>query len=137
EPGVMLKITFIITATVAAVAGACSSSPSSTAASGGADAGPGASRVHASDVPIDGLSAADVARFEDGDSVFDLPFREADGLGPLYIRDACGECHDGAARGPGLAQRMAVVEADGVTASPDQSLLAWGHVVRRGLTAGA
>lgn len=122
-----------VLAGILVLAGACSSTP----ASAGVDAGAISSRVHASDVPIDGLSAADVANFNEGDGLFDLPFRDADGLGPLYIRDACGECHDGAARGPGLAQRMSVVEADGITPSSDQSLLPWGHAVRRGLTAGA
>ena len=72
--------------------------------------------VHASDVPIDGLSADDVAKFNDGDALFDLPFRAADGLGPLYIRTACGACHEDGSRGPGLVQKMAIVEADGVTA---------------------
>ena len=70
----------------------------------------------ASDVPIDGLSPTDVAMFRDGDSLFDLPFRESDGLGPVYVRTACGSCHDDGSRGPGLVQKMAIVEADGVTA---------------------
>jgi CxxC motif-containing protein (DUF1111 family) len=94
-------------------------------------------RVKASDVPVDGLSAAEVAGFHKGDAVFDLPFRESDGLGPYYVRNACGACHGDGARGPGLAQRMAVVEADGVTTAVDQTLLAWGHTVRKGLAAGA
>ncbi len=93
--------------------------------------------VHASDVPIDGLNAADVAQFNDGDALFDLPFLPADGLGPLYVRNACGSCHDGAARGPGLVQKMSVVEADGITAAADQSELPYGHSIRQGLAAGA
>jgi CxxC motif-containing protein (DUF1111 family) len=93
--------------------------------------------INAADVPIDGLPAADTKPFDDGDGVFDLPFRPADGLGPLYVRTSCGACHDKAARGPGLVQKMAVVGADGVTASADQSLLAFGHTVRQGLAAGA
>jgi CxxC motif-containing protein (DUF1111 family) len=93
--------------------------------------------VNASDVPIDGLSSADVARFDDGDALFDLPFRPADGLGPLYIRTSCGACHAEGSRGPGLVEKLALVGADGVTPAVDQSALAWGHTVRQGLTAGA
>lgn len=121
-------------ALVAVLVLACGSSATSTTDAGG---GPIPSRAHASDVPIDGLSAEDVGRFNEADGLFDLPFRDADGLGPLYIRDGCGECHAGASRGPGLAQRMSVVQADGITASPDQSLLKWGHAPRLGLAAGA
>ncbi len=91
----------------------------------------------ASDVPIDGLSHADVLAFLDGDALFDLPFRAADGVGPLFIRQSCGACHEGGSRGPGLAQKMAIVEADGVTASADQAALAFGHTIRQGLIAPA
>jgi CxxC motif-containing protein (DUF1111 family) len=93
--------------------------------------------VRASDVPIDGLSPADVAAFEQGDQLFDLPFTPADGLGPLYVRDACGACHQDGSRGPGLVQKMAEVEADGITADPDQSELPYGHSIRAELAAGA
>lgn len=65
-------------------------------------------QVNASDVPIDGLSSADVAMFNDGDALFDLPFRPADGLGPLFIRTACSACHAEGGRGPGLVQKMAI-----------------------------
>jgi CxxC motif-containing protein (DUF1111 family) len=93
--------------------------------------------VNAADVPINGTPGELVRTFDQGDTLFDLPFRAVDGLGPLYIRTSCGACHESGARGPGLVQKMSVVEADGVTASPDQSLLTFGHTVRRGLTAGA
>jgi CxxC motif-containing protein (DUF1111 family) len=93
--------------------------------------------VNASDVPIDGLSSEDVAKFHDGDALFDLPFRPADGLGPLFIRTACSACHEAGSRGPGLVQKMAIVEPDGVTPSADQSALAYGHTVRGGMAAGA
>jgi CxxC motif-containing protein (DUF1111 family) len=93
--------------------------------------------VRASDVPIDGLSPTDVAKFEDGDALFDLPFLPADGLGPLYVRNACGACHSDGSRGPGLVQKMAVVLADGITADPDQSALPYGHSQKPGLSAGA
>ncbi|HEV7556604.1 MAG TPA: hypothetical protein VGO00_14165, partial [Kofleriaceae bacterium] len=103
--------------------------------SSGDDAAPDATStlVHASDVPIDGLSADDVAKFRDGDALFDLPFREPDGLGPLYVRTACGACHSDGSRGPGLVQKMSIVEADGFTAAADQSALAYGHSIRPGL----
>jgi len=102
---------------------------------GASDAG--STLIHASDVPIDGLSADDVARFDDGDALFGLPFRPADGLGPLYIRTSCDACHREGARGPGLVQKLAIVEADGVTPAADPSALSWGHTVRQGLAAGA
>jgi CxxC motif-containing protein (DUF1111 family) len=93
--------------------------------------------VNAFDVPLDGLSSADVDNFNDGDALFGLPFREPDGLGPLFIRTSCAACHAEAGRGPGLVQKMVVVEADGETASADQSPLAFGHTLRQGLSAGA
>jgi CxxC motif-containing protein (DUF1111 family) len=97
----------------------------------------GSTLINASDVPIDGLSKADIARFDEGDALFDLPFRPADGLGPLYIRTACGSCHAEGSRGPGLVQKMAIVEADGFTPAADQSALAYGHTIRQSLAAGA
>ena len=93
--------------------------------------------VNASDVPIDGLPAGDVDKFDAGDELFDVPFRASDGLGPLFIRSSCGACHAEGARGPGLVQKMAIVLADGITASPDQSALPFGHTLRQGLAAGA
>jgi CxxC motif-containing protein (DUF1111 family) len=93
--------------------------------------------VSAFDVPLDGLSRDDIARFDEGDALFDLPFRSADGLGPLFIRTSCGACHAEGSRGPGLVQKLAIVEADGVTPAADQSALAWGHTARPGMAAGA
>ncbi|HSR95655.1 MAG TPA: di-heme oxidoredictase family protein [Kofleriaceae bacterium] len=99
--------------------------------------GPSSTLVNASDVPLDGLSKEDVAKFNDGDALFGLPFRPADGLGPLFIRTACASCHAEGSRGPGLVQKMVVVEPDGVTPATDQSALAFGHTVRQGMAAGA
>jgi CxxC motif-containing protein (DUF1111 family) len=93
--------------------------------------------INASDVPIDGLSSDDVAGFDDGDGLFDLPFRPADGLGPLFIRSSCSACHAEGSRGPGLVQKFALVEPDGITPSPDQSSLKFGHTIRQGMAAGA
>jgi CxxC motif-containing protein (DUF1111 family) len=93
--------------------------------------------VNASDVPIDGVGSELARAFDLGDALFDLPFREADGLGPLFVRTACSSCHEEGARGPGLVQKMSIVLADGITASSDQSRLPFGHTVRQGLAAGA
>jgi CxxC motif-containing protein (DUF1111 family) len=127
-----MKVTFKSAAVASLLAIGCSGSS-------GEDVAPDATStlVHASDVPIDGLSANDVAKFRDGDTLFDLPFREPDGLGPLYVRTSCGACHSDGSRGPGLVQKMAVVEADGFTASADQSALTYGHTLKPGLAAGA
>jgi len=137
-----MKATFIwLAPSVAAAAlAACSESlpaPIATGTDAGSAAPASATRVHASDVPIDGLSEDEVLLFHKGDGVFDLVFREPDGLGPLFIRTACSACHDGAARGPGLVQKMTVVEQDGITPAADQSLLPFGHTLRQGLAAGA
>lgn len=89
------------------------------------------------DVPIVGLTAEERAVFDKGDALFSVPLREADGLGPLYTRTSCSSCHDEAARGPGLVQKMSVVEADGVTPAKDQSRLPFGHTVHPLVAAGA
>lgn len=88
-----------------------------------------------SDIPIAGADSDMVARFRTGDRLFDITFREPDGLGPVYIRSSCGSCHADAARGPGNVQKMAVVLDDGVTPG-DQSELLYGHSVRGQLAAG-
>ncbi|MFT3770561.1 MAG: di-heme oxidoredictase family protein [Minicystis sp.] len=89
------------------------------------------------DIPLVGASAVEQARFAEGDALFDAVFREVDGLGPLYIRQACGSCHEGAMRGPGAVQKMALVGDDGITPLPDQSGLPYGHTARPFMTAGA
>lgn len=90
-----------------------------------------------SDQPLAGLTAEQLALFDRGDELFDLSLRDADGLGPLFTRSACGQCHDGAARGPGVVQKFGVVMSDGVTPHPDQSRLTYGHTERPNTTAGA
>ncbi|MCB9596775.1 MAG: hypothetical protein H6719_28895 [Sandaracinaceae bacterium] len=89
-----------------------------------------------SDAPIAGLDASWMERFVRGDAVFDTPYRESQGLGPLYIRQACSSCHAADARGPGVVRRMVLVDADGAPLA-DQSGLAFGPVVRPQLAAGA
>jgi CxxC motif-containing protein (DUF1111 family) len=93
------------------------------------------SGVRIRDVAIAKISGELSAVFHDGDFAFDIDMREADGLGPLYTHASCNACHDTASRGPGLVQKMSVVESDRVTPSPDQSLLPFGHTVHP-LTAG-
>ncbi|WP_437931882.1 di-heme oxidoredictase family protein [Sorangium sp. So ce291] len=90
-----------------------------------------------SDIPLHGSSREQVARFKDGDALFDFIFRERDGLGPLYIRTSCAGCHEGAARGPGAVQKMVLVEADGLTPAVDQAGLPYGHTMRPYGVAGA
>ena len=88
------------------------------------------------DVPLANATKEQVGQFLKGDAFFDVPFREPDGLGPLYIRLSCGSCHTEASKGPGLVQKMVVVEPDGLPSS-DQSMLPFGHTVRPLLAAGA
>lgn len=88
-----------------------------------------------SDLPIAGISTQLLTAFNDGDRLFDVPFFETDGLGPAYIRSSCGSCHNGAGRGPGVVQKMAIVLDDGVTPG-DQSLLPYGPSVRAQLAGG-
>lgn len=116
------------------VLAACSSS------SGGPDVStqvPINEESDAFDVPVDGVTHAQALDFQDGDMFFGLVLREADGLGPLYTRASCGSCHQEAARGPGFVQKMSVVEADGVTASLDQSKLPFGNTVHPLVTSSA
>jgi CxxC motif-containing protein (DUF1111 family) len=106
-----------------------------------ADTGPGEASALANlfDVPVSGIGADWRARFNDGDALFSVALRDADGLGPLYTRQACNDCHndDDGLRGPGSAQKMSVVEADGLTPSADQSALPFGPTVHPFVTAGA
>jgi len=81
------------------------------------------------DVPAGGLTAADVAQFGVGDGLFDLPLRPYDGLGPLYTRTSCSGCHAEGMRGPGVVQKMAVIDADGWSPAADQSTLTYGHTI--------
>ncbi|MDB4939104.1 MAG: putative thiol oxidoreductase with 2 cytochrome c heme-binding site [Labilithrix sp.] len=88
------------------------------------------------DVPLTRASQAERDLFFAGDALFELPLRDADGLGPLYTRTSCGGCHASGVRGPGAVQKMVVVLADGVTASDDQSALPFGHTVHPLYTGG-
>lgn len=89
-----------------------------------------------SDLPIAGVSLEWETAFNDGDALFDLPFREADGLGPLFIRTSCGNCHRAAARGPGLVERVVQFDFDGKP-TPGQPALPYGSVIRPYANSGA
>ncbi|MES1205580.1 MAG: di-heme oxidoredictase family protein [Pseudomonadota bacterium] len=89
------------------------------------------------DQPLATATRQEIARFQAGDRLFELPFREPDGLGPLFIRASCEACHQADGRGPGLVGKMVVVQQDGVTAAADQSALAYGTTQRPHVAAGA
>lgn len=90
-----------------------------------------------SDLPLRGTSGTLREQFDRGDALFERTQRDADGLGPLYVRAACVDCHRDDVRGPGLVEKISITEADGVTAAADQSKLLYGHSVRPYVTAGA
>jgi len=123
---------------LSALAACAAPTPDGSASAAPGNGGPAAARsADPFDVPIDGVDADEEQAFFAGDDLFDLPLREADGLGPLYTRSSCGACHDNGTRGPGSVRKMAVVLADRVTPAPDQSALAWGASVRPLCAAGA
>jgi|GEM_PF-3295316 len=72
-----------------------------------------------------------------GDTLFDRIARQADGLGPLYTRQACSACHQEALRGSGFVQRFALVLDDGLTLAVDQLGLPYGAVSHPFVSAGA
>ncbi|HZY81765.1 MAG TPA: di-heme oxidoredictase family protein [Cyclobacteriaceae bacterium] len=60
--------------------------------------GPAASEIL--DGPVDGLTAAENARFLRGDIAFnDEIFTTTNGLGPLFVATSCGSCHPGDGKG--------------------------------------
>lgn len=69
--------------------------------------------------------------------LFEAVFRDAQGLGPVYIRQSCASCHADDARGPGTVRKMVLVGDDGVTPLADQSALLYGHTERPQVAAGA
>src|SRR5262249_13531245 len=99
-------------------------------------AGPVVRTEDPTNIPVAGLSADEQALFAAGDKEIDSAFRDTDGLGPLYIEASCATCHSKDARGPGKAERMAIANLDGTTAS-HESALPYGTVIRRHYVAGA
>ena len=55
-----------------------------------ASAGPAAAQL---DVPLPGLTAAELAAFNVGKAAFEHEFTASEGLGPLYNRTSCVACH--------------------------------------------
>jgi CxxC motif-containing protein (DUF1111 family) len=94
-------------------------------------------REDVSDNPFPGLSQELRDRFVEGDALFEAVFRDAQGLGPVYVRHSCGSCHADDARGPGSVRKMVLVGEDGTTPLEDQSALLYGHTVRPQMAAGA
>jgi len=90
-----------------------------------------------SDIQLSALPPEWSDRFQRGDTMFELPFKDNQGLGPVYIRQSCNSCHAADSRGPGAVRKMVVVDADGHTPADDQSPLNYGHTVRPLMAAGA
>lgn len=86
-----------------------------------------------SDSPIAGLDAAWMERFNEGDSAFEALFRDAQGLGPAYIRASCASCHAEDARGPGIVTKVVVPDDPEL----DAALLPYGHTERPYVAGGA
>jgi CxxC motif-containing protein (DUF1111 family) len=140
---------------VAAILGACSSGPPGASQPPGADAGraqPDAGGTASApdageggttfvstrlDQTFIGATTAQFQSFTRGDALFDTPFAEVDGLGPLYVNVACGLCHENGLRGTGFDQRMVMVDADGITTAADQSPIEYGNEIRKLMAAGA
>ena len=82
--------------------------------------------------PLAGLSPRWQERFFAGDEGFDQVFRGVDGLGPVYIRASCAQCHANDSRGPGLVTKMVVVQSDGSTPlwPSDAHIFPHGNTVR-------
>jgi CxxC motif-containing protein (DUF1111 family) len=123
---------------VAAVLGACSASSGSESPAEAPDAGftptITSSRL---DQTFIGATTEQFQSFTKGDTLFDAPFAEVDGLGPLYVNVACGQCHENGLRGTGFDQRMVMVDPDGSTTAADQSPIQYGNEIRSQMTAGA
>ncbi|HXU80021.1 MAG TPA: di-heme oxidoredictase family protein [Polyangia bacterium] len=108
-----------------------------------ADAGPpvsdeeGEGTAPEMDLPLVGLSRADLDRFKKGDKLFDGVLTEADGLGPLYIRAACAACHREGGAGPGDVQKFQVVDPVTHAPIPNAPELAFGGTERPFAVAGA
>jgi CxxC motif-containing protein (DUF1111 family) len=97
---------------------------------------PGVRRVTVDrpDLPLAKLRAEELDRFRQGDALFEAVVRESDGLGPLYVRDACAACHQSDGRGPGLVTKMSVTSDD---ARLRTELLPFGTTERPYTSAGA
>src|SRR6187551_3533146 len=68
-------------------------------------------------LPFSTLNSYELDRFKQGDALFDATVRESDGLGPLYVRDACSACHVGDGRGPGLVTKVVAIDRGSAVAA--------------------
>ncbi|MET0790657.1 MAG: di-heme oxidoredictase family protein [Polyangiaceae bacterium] len=100
------------------------------------DEAPAARRVNVDrpGLPLATLSADELDRFRQGDALFEATIRASDGLGPLYVRDACSACHAGDGRGPGLVTKAVSVDPGTAIAA---ALLPFGATERPYMSAGA
>jgi CxxC motif-containing protein (DUF1111 family) len=85
-------------------------------------------------LPLEQLTERELSRFKEGDGLFEATIRESDGLGPLYVRDACAACHASDGRGPGLVMKVAPKNGDPALTA---KLLPFGNTERPYATAGA
>jgi len=85
-------------------------------------------------LPLARLTELELERFQQGDALFEATVRESDGLGPLYVRDACSACHASDGRGPGVVTKAFVESGDATIAA---KLLPFGPTERPYTTAGA
>src|SRR3954453_11549312 len=102
----------------------------------GSDEPPAARRVNVdrAGLPLATLSSDELDRFKQGDALFEATIRDSDGLGPLYVRDACSACHAGDGRGPGLVTKAVPVDVDAAVLA---TLLPFGPTERPYTSAGA
>jgi CxxC motif-containing protein (DUF1111 family) len=83
----------------------------------------------AGDRPFAKLPSEWLARFNNGDALFEQTFLDTQGIGPVFIRAKCASCHENDARGTGTVRKMVLLDDDG---SPlqDQSGLPYGNTIR-------
>lgn len=94
--------------------------------------------VDRSDFPLSNATPDEEERFKRGDALFEVTLREADGLGPLYIRASCVACHQDDARGPARVAKLGFEVAPNAALDGERlSLLAHGNTVRPYVAAGA
>lgn len=115
-----------------ALAAACGGDGTGDGAGQAGAAGAGGKVVKAdpTDVPLRAATASEEESFLAGDKLFDETFHDPDGIGPLFIRRACGECHEAALKGPGAVRKMWVEGPDGKPAADQAALLPFGHTER-------
>ncbi len=91
-------------------------------------------RVDRPGLPLPTLTSNELDRFKQGDALFEATIRDSDGLGPLYVRDACSACHASDGRGPGLVTKAVPVDASSKLTA---TLLPFGPTERPYMSAGA